>query len=155
MGSLSAPKREGSGEPGEVGSLGAPNREGLMAFRILAALAALWLTLAAPMAQAAELAHAAGAIFVAVVEPTSLAVLAPLAHLVRYPGVFDVVVTGNMFGDILSDETSVLAGSMGNMIITRAGEDSLCVALLTPEAKLGVASFEAKRISREVAKVLG
>ena len=32
-----------------------------------------------PMAQAAELAHAAGALFVAVVEPTSLAVLAPPA----------------------------------------------------------------------------
>jgi predicted regulator of Ras-like GTPase activity (Roadblock/LC7/MglB family) len=49
----------------------------------------------------------------------------------------------------------ILAGSLGNMIITRAGADSLCVALLTQEAKLGVASFEAKRISREVARVLG
>jgi len=49
----------------------------------------------------------------------------------------------------------ILAGSSGNMIITRAGENSLCVALLKPEAKLGVASFEAKRISREVARVLG
>jgi predicted regulator of Ras-like GTPase activity (Roadblock/LC7/MglB family) len=48
----------------------------------------------------------------------------------------------------------ILAGSHGNMIITRAGEDSLCVALLKPEAKLGVASFEAKRISRAVAQVL-
>jgi predicted regulator of Ras-like GTPase activity (Roadblock/LC7/MglB family) len=49
----------------------------------------------------------------------------------------------------------ILAGSHGNMIITKAGENSLCVALLKPEAKLGVASFEAKRISQEVAKVLG
>jgi predicted regulator of Ras-like GTPase activity (Roadblock/LC7/MglB family) len=49
----------------------------------------------------------------------------------------------------------ILVGSQGNMIITRAGEDSLCVALLKPEAKLGVASFEAKRISQEVAEVLG
>jgi predicted regulator of Ras-like GTPase activity (Roadblock/LC7/MglB family) len=49
----------------------------------------------------------------------------------------------------------IVAGSLGNMIITRAGEDSLCVALLRPEAKLGVASFEAKRIGQEVAKVLG
>jgi len=49
----------------------------------------------------------------------------------------------------------ILAGTRGNMIITRAGENSLCVALLRPEAKLGVASFEAKRISHEVAKVLG
>jgi predicted regulator of Ras-like GTPase activity (Roadblock/LC7/MglB family) len=49
----------------------------------------------------------------------------------------------------------ILAGSHGNMIITRAGENALCVALLKPEAKLGVASFEAKRISQEIAKVLG
>ena len=49
----------------------------------------------------------------------------------------------------------ILAGSHGNLIITRAGENSLCVALLKPDAKLGVASFEAKRISHEVAKVLG
>jgi predicted regulator of Ras-like GTPase activity (Roadblock/LC7/MglB family) len=49
----------------------------------------------------------------------------------------------------------ILAGSRGNMIITRAGGNSLCVTLLKPEAKLGVASFEAKRISAEVAHVLG
>ena len=49
----------------------------------------------------------------------------------------------------------ILVGSSGNMIITRAGQDSLCVALLKPEAKLGVASFEAVRISREVSNVLG
>jgi 3-isopropylmalate dehydrogenase len=34
-------------------------------------------------------------------------------RLVRYPDVFDVVVTGNMFGDILTDEASMIAGSMG------------------------------------------
>jgi 3-isopropylmalate dehydrogenase len=34
-------------------------------------------------------------------------------RLVRYPSVFDVVVTGNMFGDILTDEASMIAGSMG------------------------------------------
>jgi len=34
-------------------------------------------------------------------------------RLVRYPNVFDVVVTGNMFGDILTDEASMIAGSMG------------------------------------------
>ena len=34
-------------------------------------------------------------------------------RLVRYPGVFDVLVTGNMFGDILTDEASMIAGSMG------------------------------------------
>ncbi|MDY7078432.1 MAG: 3-isopropylmalate dehydrogenase [Chloroflexota bacterium] len=34
-------------------------------------------------------------------------------RLVRYPDVFDVIVTGNMFGDILTDEASMIAGSMG------------------------------------------
>ncbi|MCX7681962.1 MAG: 3-isopropylmalate dehydrogenase [Anaerolineae bacterium] len=34
-------------------------------------------------------------------------------RLVRYPSVFDVIVTENMFGDILTDEASMLAGSMG------------------------------------------
>jgi 3-isopropylmalate dehydrogenase len=34
-------------------------------------------------------------------------------RLVRYPSVFDVMVTGNMFGDILTDEASMIAGSMG------------------------------------------
>jgi 3-isopropylmalate dehydrogenase len=33
-------------------------------------------------------------------------------QLVRNPKHFDVVVTGNMFGDILSDEASMLTGSM-------------------------------------------
>ncbi|CAA9573202.1 MAG: 3-isopropylmalate dehydrogenase [uncultured Thermomicrobiales bacterium] len=34
-------------------------------------------------------------------------------HLVRNPARFDVVVTENMFGDILTDEASVIAGSIG------------------------------------------
>jgi len=34
-------------------------------------------------------------------------------HLIRRPAEFDVIVTDNMFGDILTDEASVLAGSMG------------------------------------------
>jgi 3-isopropylmalate dehydrogenase len=34
-------------------------------------------------------------------------------HLVKSPGRFDVIVTENMFGDILTDEASVLAGSIG------------------------------------------
>jgi 3-isopropylmalate dehydrogenase len=42
-----------------------------------------------------------------------LLVDAATMHLIRRPGDFDVILTGNQFGDILSDETSVLAGSMG------------------------------------------
>ncbi len=34
-------------------------------------------------------------------------------HLISRPKDFDVVVTGNMFGDILTDEASMLPGSMG------------------------------------------
>jgi len=34
-------------------------------------------------------------------------------QLVRSPKQFDVIVTGNLFGDILSDEASMLAGSIG------------------------------------------
>ena len=34
-------------------------------------------------------------------------------QLVRNPGQFDVIVTGNLFGDILSDEASQITGSIG------------------------------------------
>jgi 3-isopropylmalate dehydrogenase len=54
-----------------------------------------------------------------------LLVDATTMHLVTRPRDFDVVVTGNQFGDILSDETSVIAGSMG----------------LLPSASLGAGQF--------------
>ena len=34
-------------------------------------------------------------------------------QLIRWPKQFDVIVTENMFGDILTDEASMLAGSLG------------------------------------------
>jgi 3-isopropylmalate dehydrogenase len=34
-------------------------------------------------------------------------------HLIRKPSSFDVILTENMFGDILTDEASILAGSLG------------------------------------------
>ena len=34
-------------------------------------------------------------------------------QLVRDPGQFDVILTGNLFGDILSDQASMCAGSIG------------------------------------------
>ena len=43
------------------------------------------------------------------------------AHLVRDPGVFDVVCTTNMYGDILSDLASELAGSLGLATSLNAG----------------------------------
>jgi predicted regulator of Ras-like GTPase activity (Roadblock/LC7/MglB family) len=48
----------------------------------------------------------------------------------------------------------ILIGTLGNMVITRAGPHALCVVLLKPEAKVGIASFEADRVSEELALVL-
>ncbi|HEX2033689.1 MAG TPA: 3-isopropylmalate dehydrogenase [Chloroflexota bacterium] len=47
------------------------------------------------------------------VEVEHLLVDAAAMYLMRRPASFDVIVTENMFGDILSDEAAVLAGSMG------------------------------------------
>ena len=44
-------------------------------------------------------------------------------HLIRRPRDFDVIVTENMFGDILTDEASVLAGSMGLLPSASLGEE--------------------------------
>ncbi len=43
-------------------------------------------------------------------------------QLITSPGIFDVVVTENMFGDILSDEASVLAGSLGMLPSASLGQ---------------------------------
>ncbi|AKU12935.1 3-isopropylmalate dehydrogenase [Azoarcus sp. CIB] len=47
------------------------------------------------------------------VELTHMLVDNAAMQLVRAPKQFDVMVTGNMFGDILSDEASMLTGSIG------------------------------------------
>ncbi|MBI3916523.1 MAG: 3-isopropylmalate dehydrogenase [Betaproteobacteria bacterium] len=47
------------------------------------------------------------------VELTHMYVDNAAMQLVRNPRHFDVIVTGNMFGDILSDEASMLTGSIG------------------------------------------
>ena len=47
------------------------------------------------------------------VELEHILVDAAAMYLMKYPADFDVVLAGNMFGDILSDETSILAGSLG------------------------------------------
>ena len=43
-------------------------------------------------------------------------------HLIRNPQQFDVVVTTNMFGDILTDEASMLTGSPGMLPSASIGE---------------------------------
>ncbi|MDR3275691.1 MAG: 3-isopropylmalate dehydrogenase [Treponema sp.] len=42
-------------------------------------------------------------------------------QLIRAPGRFDVIVTSNLFGDILSDEASVLTGSIGMLASASLG----------------------------------
>src|SRR5688500_16085824 len=48
------------------------------------------------------------------------------ALLVRDPSRFDCIVTGNMFGDILSDEASEISGGLGLAGSTMAGDDACC-----------------------------
>jgi len=45
-------------------------------------------------------------------------------HLLQRPRDFDVIVTENMFGDILTDEASMLAGSMGLLPSASLGADA-------------------------------
>ncbi|QIB34628.1 isocitrate/isopropylmalate dehydrogenase family protein [Ancylobacter pratisalsi] len=56
------------------------------------------------------------------VEYDELIIDAACAHLVRRPEAFDVIVTTNMFGDILSDLASELSGSLGLAASVNAGE---------------------------------
>ena len=43
-------------------------------------------------------------------------------QLIRWPKQFDTIVTGNMFGDILSDEASMLVGSLGMLPSASLGD---------------------------------
>jgi 3-isopropylmalate dehydrogenase len=52
-----------------------------------------------------------------------LLVDAAAMHLLTRPASFDVILTGNLFGDILTDEASVLTGSMGNLPSASIGQD--------------------------------
>jgi 3-isopropylmalate dehydrogenase len=56
-------------------------------------------------------------------EVEHLLVDAAAMHLLSRPAEFDVIVTENMFGDILTDEASMLAGSLGLLPSASLGED--------------------------------
>ena len=43
-------------------------------------------------------------------------------QIIREPAQFDVIVTGNMFGDIISDEASMLTGSLGMLASASLGD---------------------------------
>ncbi len=49
--------------------------------------------------------------------------------LISRPASFDVILTGNMFGDILTDEASVLTGSMGNLPSASLGNEKNSLGL--------------------------
>lgn len=75
-------------------------------------------------------------------------------QLVRRPSQFDVIVTENMFGDVLSDEASMLTGSLGMLASASLGDGT---ALYEPShgsapdiAGLGVANPLAMLLSVEL-----
>jgi 3-isopropylmalate dehydrogenase len=57
-------------------------------------------------------------------ETETLLVDAAAMHLLSRPRDFDVIVTENMFGDILTDEASMLAGSMGMLPSASLGDST-------------------------------
>ncbi|NIL93679.1 MAG: 3-isopropylmalate dehydrogenase [Woeseiaceae bacterium] len=57
-------------------------------------------------------------------ETETLLVDAAAMHLLSRPGDFDVIVTENMFGDILTDEASMLAGSLGMLPSASLGDST-------------------------------
>lgn len=84
------------------------------------------------------------------VELEELIVDATAALLIRSPHRFDVIVTTNMFGDILSDEASELCGSLGLGASINAG-DSICVA----QAQHGSApDIEGKNVANPTSLIL-
>jgi 3-isopropylmalate dehydrogenase len=59
------------------------------------------------------------------IEVETLLVDAAAMHLLSRPSDFDVIVTENMFGDILTDEASMLAGSLGLLPSASLGDSSV------------------------------
>jgi 3-isopropylmalate dehydrogenase len=72
-------------------------------------------------------------------------------QLVRNPKQFDVIVTGNMFGDILSDEASMLTGSIG--MLPSASLDSQNKGLYEP-AHGSAPDIAGKNIANPLATIL-
>ena len=58
------------------------------------------------------------------IELEHMLVDAAAMHLINRPAHFDVMVTENMFGDILTDEASMLAGSMGMLPSASLGDST-------------------------------
>lgn len=71
-------------------------------------------------------------------------------QLILNPGGFDVVVTGNLFGDILSDESAALAGSLGMLPSASIGES---VNLFEPSGG-SAPDIAGKGIANPIAQIL-
>ena len=72
-------------------------------------------------------------------------------QLVMNPGQFDVILTENMFGDILSDEASMITGSIG--MLSSASLNKTKLGLYEPRYSLDL-DKEADAIEAAVAAVL-
>jgi 3-isopropylmalate dehydrogenase len=79
-------------------------------------------------------------------------------QLLKNPHQFDVLLAGNMFGDILSDECAMLTGSMGllpsaSLAVTREGEEGTPFGLYEP-AGGSAPDIAGKGIANPVAQIL-
>jgi len=72
-------------------------------------------------------------------------------QIIKYPKQFDVLVTENMFGDILSDEASMLSGSLGMLPSASLGTDQL--ALYEP-AHGSAPKYAGQNIANPIATIL-
>jgi len=69
------------------------------------------------------------------VELEHLIIDAASMHLIRRPRDFDVIISGNMFGDILTDEASMLTGSLGMLpsaSLSTMSDDGTSLGLYEP-----------------------
>ena len=69
-------------------------------------------------------------------------------QLLRDPRSFDVIVTENMFGDILTDEASMLAGSLGVLPSASLGDDTAAGSVKREASVRPVGNGERPRVRR-------
>ncbi len=73
-------------------------------------------------------------------------------HLIRRPRDIDVAVTENMFGDILTDEASMLCGSLGLLPSASLGDGSR--GLYEPDPRLGAPDIAGQGIANPYGAIL-
>jgi 3-isopropylmalate dehydrogenase len=78
-------------------------------------------------------------------------------HLIRRPASFDVMVAENLFGDILTDEAAMLAGSMGMLPSASLGDvrtATLCRSVFTSRSTAARRTLPASGIANPLATIL-